>query len=207
MYHLINKNIKAVLQSTPRNHVSDYDWLRQNLNSSVDQPYQTRYKNYWRLNAARLSANFCNVYFQALQAAKRICPTAGGLTQRLYATPTHGNGRQGLQFSFATKLVHMVDPTAPVYDSLIAAFYFWQEPSRKGSVAQRIAEFAKFHTFLADEYRRILRQNLLAASIQKFRNHFNPRHFTDQKVIDSLLWAYVALLRKGGITNGTVIYR
>lgn len=207
MYHLINKHIQAVLRSIPRNHVTEYDWLRQNLNLCGTPPYQTRYKNYWRLNAARLSANFCNVYFQALQAAKTKCPEAGRLTQRLYATPTHENGRQGLQFSFATKLVHMVDPTTPIYDSLIAGFYFWQEPSRKLSVAQRVAEFTKFHVFLTNEYRRILRQNLLSTSIQNFRNHFSPRHFTDEKVIDSLLWAYVALLRNGGITNGTVIYQ
>jgi hypothetical protein len=207
MYHLINRDIQAVLQSFPRNHVPDYDWLQQNLNLCGTQQYQTRYKKYWRLNAARLSPNFCNIYFQALQASKRKCPTARGLAQRLYATPTHRNGRQGLQFSFATKLVHMVDPTTPIYDSLIAGFYFWQEPSRRLSVARRLGEIVRFHAFLADEYRRILRQNLLSASIQKFRNHFNPRHFTDEKVIDSLLWAYVALLRNGGIINGTVIYQ
>ncbi len=142
-----------------------------------------------------------------LQAAQANRPLFGNLAQQLYNTPTHGNGRQSLQCSFATKLLHMVNPNAPIYDSLVAAFYFFQEPGRNKPLGQRIAAYVAFHTFLAEEYRRILANGLLAASIQAFRQQFNPQHFTDEKVIDSLLWTYVALLRSGGVTSGTIIYR
>jgi len=206
MYDLINIHILSVLQTIPQNHVAEYDWLLQNVNQCPTAPYQARYKNYWRLNVARLSANYCNAYFQALQVAQANRPAVADLAQQLYATPTHRNGQQSLQFSFATKLLHMVAPSTPIYDSLVAAFYFWQEPARNLTLGQRVAAFAQFHIFLAQEYRRILQNNLLGVSIQGFRQQFNPQHFTDEKVVDSLLWAYVALLRNGGITDGTVIY-
>lgn len=86
----------------------------------------------------------------------------------------------------------MVSPTTPIYDSLIAAFYSFQEPKNKQPLVTRIAVYTAFLDFLSQEYRRVLANNLLDASIQAFRNHFTPQQFTDEKVIDSLLWAYVA---------------
>ena len=207
MYNLINAHIQAILSTIPQNHVTEYDWLIQNLNQCATPQYQARYKNFWRLNAARLSANYCNVYFQALQAAQAVPTTIGGLAQQLYNTPTHGNGRQSLQLSFTTKLLHMVNTNAPIYDSLVAAFYFFQEPGRNQTLQHRVAAYVAFHTFLTQEYAMIIANNLLAPSIQAFRHQLNPVQFTDEKVIDSLLWAYVAMLRNGGITNGTIIYR
>jgi hypothetical protein len=207
MYDLINAHIQTILGTIPQNHVTEYDWLIQNLNQCVTPQYQARYKNYWRLNAARLSADYCNVYFQALHAAQRHPITVANLAHQLYGTPTHGNGRRSLQFSFATKLLHMVSPDTPIYDSLVAAFYFFQEPERNLALAQRIGVLAAFYIFLGQEYQRICTNNLLSVSIQAFRQQFNPRQFTDEKVVDSLLWAFVALLRQGGVTNGTITYR
>ena len=187
--------------------MTEYDWLIQSQNQVATPQYQARYKHYWRLNAARLSANYCEAYFRALQEAQANLPAIGDLARKLYSTPTHGNSRQSLQFSFATKLLHMVSPTSPIYDSLVAAFYYYQEPTRGITLAQRVAAHVGFHTFLVQEYARIIANNLLAPSIQAFRQKFNPIRFTDEKIIDSLLWAYVAVLRNKGITSGTILYR
>ncbi len=35
---------------------------------------------------------------------------------------------------------------------------------------------------------------------------FNPQHFTEEKMIDSLIWGYVSLLWNGGLFNGQVQY-
>ena len=194
MYDLINAHIQAILGAIPQKHVTEYDWLIQNVNQCETPQYQARYKNFWRLNAARLSANYCNFYFKVLRKAQINPPAVGNLAQQLHNTPTHGNGRKSLQFSFATKLLHMVNPNAPIYDSLVAAFYFFQEPDRNQTLQQRVNAYVAFHTFLAVEYQRILSNNLLGLSIQAFRQQFNPQRFTDTKVIDSLLWAYVTML-------------
>ena len=206
MYHLINNNIHPILQKIQRDWVNEYDWLVSNLPDSDQPAYQRRYKVFWRLNAARLHDNFCNAYFQALHNAKSNRPDLSKLTLDLHATPTHGNGRNSLQFSFASKLLHMVSPSMPIYDSLVAAFYFYQEPSRKLTPEQRVASLVGFHSFLCTEYQRILALDLLAPSITAFRDHFHPAHFTDEKIIDSLIWGYVSLSKDGAVADGRVRY-
>ncbi len=206
MYTLINHHVEALLDSIPPGHVPEYDWLLQNLDQCAMGEYQGRYAHYWRLNAARLCADYRLKYFQALEAAQEEPPAIEDLAQQLYEVPTHANGRQSLQFSFATKLIHTVNPNAPIHDSLIATLYFFQEPNRDQVLGQRIATLTAFHAFLTEEYQRILVGGLLAPSIEAFRLRFAPQEFTDEKVIDSLLWAFVALLRNGGLINGGIFY-
>jgi hypothetical protein len=64
-----------------------------------------------------------------------------------------------------------------------------------------------FHGFLTQEYARVLNGGLLASAIQEFRLRLNPQHFTDEKIVDSLIWAFVALLRKGALPKGQIVYR
>jgi hypothetical protein len=206
MYHLIETNAQTIIASIARQHVTEYDWLRQNIRDCDTLEYQTRYKAFWRLGAARLSPRFCKVYFAALLAALTNKPEVGALSEKLRATPTHQNGRKSLQFSFTTKLVHMVEPNTPIYDSLIASFYFYQEPTVRLPLAARVEDLVEFHKFLGREYQRILQKKLLAKAIRGFRQQFSPRHFTDEKIIDSLLWAFVSLLKRGGLTNGQITY-
>ena len=42
--------------------------------------------------------------------------TAAEVLQALYRIPTQGNGRRSLQLSFASKLMHTLDPHRPMYD-------------------------------------------------------------------------------------------
>jgi hypothetical protein len=169
--------------------------------------YQAIYKNYWRLNAARLSESFCRVYFDRLQAGLTGgMPQIGKLVRELHETPTHEAGRKSVQFSFCSKLCHMIDRQIPLYDSRIRDFYFYIEPDRKLSLEQRVDGYVHFHNFLIDEYRRVLSERLLSGAIQAFRQRFGPKHFTDVKVIDSLIWAFTSLSESGGVAQRLIIY-
>lgn len=64
----------------------------------------------------------------------------------------------------------------------------------------------RFYSFLIREYQRVLNDRLLAPSIDRFRQHFNPGQFTDVKAVDSLIRAFVRLLQQGGAINGRVVY-
>ena len=206
MYDLINQHIQVILPFIPQCHVQEYDFLTQNLPQAGTPEYQHRYKHYWRMNMAIRSANYFAAYFQTLQAAQVNLPILGNLAQQLYQIPTHANNRQSLQFSFVTKLLHMINIHAPIYDSSVASFYLFREPKHTQPLQQRIEVLTNFHAFLVREYGRVLQNGLLAQSIQQFRQHFQPQNFTDEKVIDSLIFWYVALLRNGGLMNGQVIY-
>ena len=207
MFGLIEVHYQSVVASIPPAHVSDYDWLVENLRHVGEAEYQARYRKFWAMNAARLSPNYCTEYFRRLEAAAGSLPALGGLVTDLYKVPAQSKGRQSLQFSFATKLLHMQDRHSPIYDSQVSAFHFFREPDHALDLQQRVKRLEDFHGFLRREYARVLADGLLTRSIAAFRAKFKPVHFTEEKVIDSLIWAFVSLLRSGGLRNGSVVYR
>jgi len=188
-YHEINENIAQILVSIDQKHVTEYDWLVQNIHNVAKADYQRRYKNYWRLNGAGLSQNYCQAYFQHLQAGlNNSVPQLSIIVNRLYQIPVSQN-KHALQFSFCTKLCHMVNRHSPIYDRKIRDFYSFKTPSNSLSVQCRVEKFIEFHQYLVHEYNRVLQEGLLTESIQTFRQRFKPQYFTDIKVIDSLIWA------------------
>ena len=194
-YEEINDDINHILDEIGHGHVAQYDWLIQNIHQVAEAEYQGRYKTFWRLHGAGLSQNYCNAYFQHLQTGlDNNAPHLIILAHELYQIPINTN-RRALQFSFCTKLSHMVDRELPIYDSHIRLFYNFIEPLRALPIIERIKGYAQFHRFLINEYNRVLNEGLLMPSIQAFRQHFNPQHFTDKKIIDSLIWAFIKLSR------------
>lgn len=71
---------------------------------------------------------------------------------------------------------------------------------------QRINGLVDFHGFLAQEYARVLKGWLLVSAIQEFRLRLKPQRFTDEKIPDSLIWAFVALLRKRALPKRQIVY-
>lgn len=192
-YDKINENIDQLLQSIPPTHVSDYDWLVQNIHHVTELEYQSKYKKYWVLNGAALSKEFIKKYFEQLQSGlNNNIPQLDILVNQLYKIPMRQDTYK-IQFSFCTKLCHMLNNNLPIYDSNIKRFYKFVPPGTDLPVQQRISRLIEFHQFLVNEYNRVLDNGLLTMPIQKFRQRFNPQCFTDIKVIDSLIWAYSSI--------------
>jgi hypothetical protein len=205
MYDLINANIGIVLQFIANDPatVTGYDDLVENIQQVATQPYQDSYGVYWVMQYP--DSTWRKVYFQELETAlldPASPPNLTALAMKLYTTPTNAKG-QSNQFSFITKLVHMVDRHSPIYDSRVAAFYFFKRPD---SGPGQIQEYVDFHAFLVREYRRVIQNGLLCHSIQSFRQRFRPQHFTDERIIDVLIWGYVGLLQSGALTSGRIVY-
>jgi hypothetical protein len=100
----------------------------------------------------------------------------------------------------------MRDIHRPVYDSQVSAFYFFIKPSLNAALQERINGYVHFYNFLTNEYARILRNSLLAASIDEFRRHYDPKYFTDEKIIDSLIWSFVGLRKRDAAFNYQIAY-
>jgi hypothetical protein len=207
MYSLINQSARTIVETFPIEYVTKYEWLLQNLGQASTAEYQKRYRSYWTMNAARLSPEFYVTYFRTINTAISEAPTLNACVLTLYESSARRNGTKTLQFSFATKLLHMVNPKLPIYDSKVAAFYKFQAPSSEMSLRSRIDTLVRFHEFLKSEYARVLDQGLLKNPIDDFRNRFKPQGFTDQRVIDCLIWQTVELRTKGAIPNGSIGYR
>jgi hypothetical protein len=188
-YDEINENIDRILESIDQKHVTEYDWLVQNIHNVAEADYQRRYKSYWWLDKAELSQNYCLAYFQHLQAGLNDnAPQLNIIVNRLYQMPVSQN-KHALQFSFCTKLCHMINRNSPIYDRYIRGFYNFEPPSSSLPVQHRIALLMEFYQYLVHEYNRVLQEGLLTKSIQAFRQRFKSQYFTDIKVIDSLIWA------------------
>ena len=207
MYQFINLYAKTILDSIKQGQVSSYDWLHQEIGTIQTSAYRKEYRRYWRMNAARLSSDFYTTYFDELDGARRKEPTLEALSHRLYHASEKSGGTKSLQFWFATKLLHMSNPRLPIYDSRVARFYFFEVVSTDQPLEERVGHLLDFHGFLVQEYERVLNNGILRIAIQTFRQHFSPEHFTDEKCIDSLLWAFVRLLEKGGLPLKQIVYR
>jgi hypothetical protein len=207
VYRLINEYAETVIGTIPRRDVTEYDWLLQNVGEGDGPAYQQRYRAFWRMNVARLSPDFHTAYFSALSAARRQAPTLAVLCHQLYDASARGNGTRSLQFSFLTKLLHTTNPRLPIYDSKVAAFYFFEGPPTEMPLDERIGRLVAFYDFLHQEYARVLSARLLGPAIETFRERLKPEHHTDEKCIDWLLWAFVILLERGGLASRQIAYR
>ena len=203
LYDLINKYAEQVVRTAETNNLFEsYQWLSANHTS---QEYEGKYRQFWAMGGAHLNLRFYPVYFTLLNEIRNAEPSAdiaGQLTEvtrKLYDASEDSRGRKSIQFSFATKLMHTVHPHLPIYDSMVAEFFFFPGPTKE-NVEERIGEYIAFHKFLIGEYDRILRQGLLTKAVELFRNKCTDPCWTDEKIIDSLIWAFVALLRRREIS-------
>ena len=205
MYSVINTYQQAIISAIPRRDVAEYDWLVQNVAQANTQSYQRRYSRFWLMG--RVPGNFVLPYFAALSVAIQQPPPLGNLCQTLSQYSTRSNGVQTLQFSFATKLLHMVQPQLPIYDSRVCRFYlFEQNPPTKQSLQQRTNRLLGFYSFLSAEYARVINGNLLSNAIAAFRQHFQPQQHSDVKIVDWLIWALVGLADDGALLKRQIVY-
>ena len=124
MYAVIDRYQQAIIASIPPACVNDYEWLMQNVAQANAQLYQRRYSQFWVMG--RVPGAFVAPYFAELTAAIQQPPTLHGLCQRLSPYATRQNGVETLQFSFATKLLHTIQPELPIYDSRVSRFYLFE---------------------------------------------------------------------------------
>ncbi len=208
MYRLINQNAAAVLSELDRLKIPEYLRLRAGMSFvdvAVDMDFQLRYRSYWRMNVGRFGPAFYKRYFALLGDCQHR--NSADVRQAIQVLSDIGVESRGLQFSFATKLVHMIDPRLPVYDSYVAAFYFYAPASSKTTPAKRIDDLVEFYEFLREEYARVLRDGLLREALQGFKSRVTTGDsIPDERIIDWLLWGWVSYLRSGAQQSGRALF-
>jgi hypothetical protein len=165
MYSVIEESRELIVNSLSAAEIHEYEVLRNDLVQLGTAAYQNRYKNFWSMNVARLSRTFTAAYFGALNSTAPQTVSLRDVCQTLWSASARRNGTRTLQFSFATKLVHMLQPQLPIYDSRVAWFYFFSEPPTSLPVTARIDRFIGFHSFLTNEYARIIDCGLLSKDL------------------------------------------
>jgi hypothetical protein len=211
MYRLINEHIGVILDAIDfEPDVHRYVQLMEqlpNVNVAEDDNFQSLFRRYWQLNPARLSEQFLRFYFDLLERLKRNPDVSlEAVARQLYQIPTQGI-RQTLQFSFSSKLIHMLRPNEPVYDSTVEAFFFLPKGSTREPLDQKLERLLSSVAFLQREYCRILQMGLLNQAIADFRMRYDLNQvITDEKTIDTLIWQFVKVLRSGAVRDQLVTY-
>jgi hypothetical protein len=211
MYSLINKNIETLLDGISNNeHVQPYVYISRAFKKDENRTreFKSTYRKFYQLNAARLSEEFCEKYFSLLDECKsKSITSVEYVINNLYEVPGNAKEVHAIHFSFATKLVHTVNPNLPIYDSMVSTFYFAPEVKYSWKKEQKIQACLRTYEFLQDEYKRITDENLLSESIEKFRMRFNiGSEYSDCKVIDTLLWRCTVWLKSGAVCNHQIQY-
>jgi hypothetical protein len=197
MYSTICKNQHAIISAIPQTYVQKYESLLQPVGRANNPQYQRDYKKFWQMNLAQMGSTFHQKYFNALNTTKPL--TLRGLCKMLYPYSKRRKGTPTLQFSFPTKLRHMIKPQLPIYDKKVVRFFLFQEPSTKLPWEQRLNGYIVFHNFLIREYRRVIGCGQLATAIAAFHQQFHPQQHTEEKIIDWLILTFVELADKGQI--------
>jgi hypothetical protein len=197
MYRQINACVENIIQAFKHSgDLEDYNWLVSVLHESdvsASWDYQSRFRRFWVM---RCGDQYGSAFFSRLEHCKGgsgVDPVA--VARELYDYPTRA-GRKTVEFSFATKLAHMVDPHLPIYDTMVGKFYFLPAASSSDSLEKRLVQCGQWFDFLKREYARILAAGFLDPAIRAFR-HALPlaSAHTDEKVIDWLIWKFVDLSR------------
>ena len=129
------------------------------------------------------------------------------VARSLLDIPINAKERKALQFSFASKLVHMLNPRLPVYDRMVEAFHFLPR-SYMGTPERKLQNLLRSYEFLIEEYGRVLKHGLLAPAIDAFRQRFGVEtDYSDEKIIDTLIWKFVPFLEGGAVRDGVVPYK
>lgn len=214
MYELINAHSAILLDAINLElAIAPYNELMgmiQEVDVSNDKDFRSTYSRYWGLNAARLSADFQDVYFQYLETSKTSPDSVDVqlVATRLLEAPTRNGGRRSLQFSFSSKLVHMLNPHMPVYDSTVERFFFLPGTETLSSHDKKINRLMKSYNFLVREYQRILDEAILSQTIAAFRDRYQDTEtWTDVRIIDTLIWQFVSFMRKGDPSSRKILYR
>jgi len=201
MYSIINQQVQKIITHLQQGNqfVTTYPSLLARLSQidvSMDVDYQSRYRKFWAMNQARLGDDFYRLYFHILQDNKgntNIRNEISNILKRLYEIPSRNKGTKKYQFSFVSKLCHMINPNLPVYDKMVKAFYFLPEID----TSNPIESFLSQYNFLINEYNRVINSNLLSVAIPQFENsNLGRLNYSNTKKIDCLIWAYVDLLYK-----------
>jgi len=95
----------------------------------------------------------------------------------------------------------------PVYDKMIADFYFLPSGPGKEENKDKLNRLLISYEFLVGEYSRILKNNFLGHCIERFRKKFSlGSEYSDIKVIDTIIWKFVSMLRRGAVRDKNVVY-
>lgn len=160
-----------------------YEWLEAHKAEPGNPVFQFVFRSYYRIDNAGLTTDWKVRYFEFLSQRE------GGLRtilDGLYYIPTTRKVKS-LQFSFATKLLHTLDSSQPIYDSKVADLLGL--PVKKGKdFAANINTCVDVYEKLREAQQQLLLDEGVKGRIAALKACYNS-WISDEKALDFLLWS------------------
>ncbi len=110
------------------------------------------------------------------------------ILNNLYKLPTLRN-RNTIQFSFATKLLHTIDNSNPIFDAEISAIIY--RAVLGNNKEEKIESAEIIFSYLKELYLKLIGNKKMQEIIKKFRTKFNvsKNMISDVKILDFIIWS------------------
>ncbi|MCX6720336.1 MAG: hypothetical protein NTW11_00835 [Candidatus Staskawiczbacteria bacterium] len=148
--------------------------------------FQFVFRSFYRLDNAGLSDEIKNHYFELMAEGKN---NLEDILLELYEFKNSKN-QKTIQFSFATKLLHTLDNSKPIFDAEVSRVF---HKSRQGKTKdEKIKSCVSIYEFLKSAYSDLLQDEKIKKIILKFRSDFNvedKNEMSDTKVLDFIIWS------------------
>lgn len=181
MLSLADDEIDAALARV-RPGLEKYRWIQNRAGRcdvSTDSVFQRRFKGFYRI---RRNDAWCGPYFRLLEDAKAEPISFADALRTLRERTVR------LEASFASKLVHTVDPTLPVLDRFVLTNMGLRLPY--ANAHQRERRLNELYAELRARYR-ALEASALGHKIRaRFDEAFPDSGVSDLKKIDLVLWQH-----------------
>jgi|SRR3989344_8314714 len=176
-------NVKSLILQWNRNireSIEVYLFIQQNFPAKInDKFFRFVYKSFYGLNNAGLREECKNKYFKLLESKENSLQK---ILITLYEYPTL-KGYNSYQLSFATKLLHTLDNSLPIYDSNIASLF--KLPPKKSDLTRCI----KTYNLLKEKFGLLLKDSQIQEHIHKIKKTYRAEKISDAKILDFMLWS------------------
>ena len=190
----IKKRKEEILDNIDRESIDVYIFLRDEFKKSNildNHVFQFVFRSFYRLDNAGLSDKQKKCFFELL-ARNRI--DLSTVLSELYDIPTL-RGKNTIQYSFATKLLHTVDNNTPIFDRFIMMTL--KTGNIKGKTKQeKIESRIENYNTLQEKFYDLIEKKEIKEIISQFRERFSidKTKISDTKVLDFILWSYGKLI-------------
>jgi len=171
-----------------RNDVERYFYIKKEFQKGDilnNLEFQRVYKKFYVMYMGGLTQKFFEEYFKILSSRETDLKK---ILNKLYEIPRK-NKTKAVHFSFVTKLLHTINNSLPIYDSLVGrAFGLKIEGQDKDA---RINSCLEVYEKLNLYYKELLSNDKIKKIISDFRKKFDcdNKKISDTKILDFLIWA------------------
>lgn len=187
----LNEQAETVINTLGDEEIAVYIFLNNEFlkgDITSNQVFQFVFRSFYRLDNAGLTPEFKDAYFQLMQRCRNINTIdPHAIIEYLYQYKRR-KGDHSIQFSFTTKMINMIDPTYPIYDSEVARAFRFSNSYVKDK-EQKIARYLKQHDQIIEAYHKIIEENHLEKPLALFNSKFDYQ-LPIIKKLDLIFWSY-----------------